>query len=357
MSLKGFWYPAQSSGRFEAELSLGKDGRFHLTQSGETFSGDATELSFSDRLGNIPRKITLPDESVFQTTDNDAVDQWLTENHHENSGSLWMHSLETRWRWIGTAVLGTVVFCYAMIAWGLPWASHKIAFQLPASVGISLSDGTLATMDKLILEPSKLSATKKATIQARFEEIISRIDQEGFIYQLRFRDMPDTANAFALPSGTVVVTDRLVEILENQEQLDAILLHEIGHVVNRHSMRQVIQSSALTVALVMFTGDTSAVDQWAGALPVFLLQSQYSQGFETESDVYAFEQMTKIGIDPVRFAEALTLITDEAYKNSQESKETADKLETALKYLSSHPLTVDRNAMSKEYSERYREGL
>lgn len=357
MSLKGFWYPAQSANRAEAELSLGTDGSFRLSHSGQVLNGLVSELSFSDRLGNIPRKITLPDESVFQTTDNDAVDQWLTENQHEHSGSLWMHTLETRWRWIGTAVLGTIVFCYAMIAWGLPWASHKIAFQLPSSVGVSLSDGTLATMDKLILEPSELSETKKAKIQARFKELISGIDQEGFNYELRFRDMPGTANAFALPSGTVVVTDQLVQILENQEQLDAILLHEIGHVVNRHSMRQVIQSSALTVGLVMFTGDTSAVDQWAGALPVFLLQSQYSQGFETESDVYAFEHMSKIGIDPVRFSEALTLITDDAYKDIPKTKEMSDRLETALKYLSSHPLTVERNNMSKEYSQRYRDGL
>ena len=357
MSLTGFWYPAQSAERFEAQLKLGTDGLFHLSQQADTLRGKTTELSFSDRIGNIPRKITLPDDSVFQTTDNDAVDLWLKENQHQNSGSLWMHSLETRWRWIGTAVLGTILFCYAMVAWGLPWASHKIAFQLPSSVGVSLSEGTLATMDKLILDPSQLSESKKTAIQARFKQLLNSIDQEDFNYELRFRDMPDTANAFALPSGTVVVTDRLVEILGNQQQLDAILLHEIGHVVSRHSMRQVIQSSALTVALVMFTGDTSAVDQWAGALPVFLLQSQYSQGFETESDIYAFEHMTKLGIDPVRFAEALTLITDDAYKDTPKTKETADKLETALKYLSSHPLTVERNALSQEYSERYRQGL
>ena len=357
MILKGTWYPAQSSGSFDAELSLGTDGHYHLSQSGETSRGEVAGLSFSDRLGNIPRKITLPDDSVFQTTDNEAVDSWLAENKHENSGSLWMHNLESRWRWIGTAVIGTIFFCYAAIAWGLPWASHKVAYELPASASISLSEGTLKTMDQLILDPSKVSASKQAAIQKRFAELLEGIDREGFEYKLHFREMDGTANAFALPSGTIVVTDQLLKVLKTSEQLDAILLHEIGHVVNRHSMRQVIQSSALTLALVMFIGDTSALDQWAGALPVFLLQSQYSQGFETESDVYAFEQMVKIGIDPVRFGEALTLITDDAYKDSPEAKETAGKLETALRYLSSHPLTVERNRLAKEYSERYRQGL
>jgi|GEM_PF-1479320 len=56
-------------------------------------------------------------------------------------------------------------------------------------------------------------------------------------YQLRFREMPgwddDTqiANAFALPSGDILVTDRLMEMAGKPEELDAILLHEIGHVV------------------------------------------------------------------------------------------------------------------------------
>lgn len=357
MSLKGFWYPAQSSNRFEAELILGTDGDYHLSQSGETISGGAAALSFSDRVGNIPRKLTLPDGSVFQTTDNDAVDLWLSENQHQNAGSLWMHTVESRWRWIGTAIIGSIFFCYAIIAWGLPWASHKVAYELPASVSASLSEGTLESMDRFVLEPSKVPSDKQAVIQQRFAELLQGIDQEEFEYKLHFRDMSGTANAFALPSGSVVVTDRLVSLLKTPEQLDSILLHEIGHVVNRHSMRQVIQSSTLTLALVMFTGDTTAVDQWAAALPVVLLQSQYSQGFETESDVYAFEQLVKLKIDPANFGTALKLITDDAYKDISASKDNVKKLEKALKYLSSHPPTDERNALSKEYSERYRLGL
>jgi len=62
---------------------------------------------------------------------------------------------------------------------------------------------------------------------------------------------------------------------EKPEELDAILLHEIGHVVNRHGMRQVIQLSALTILLILVVGDVGAVEEWTLALPGFLLESNY----------------------------------------------------------------------------------
>lgn len=92
---------------------------------------------------------------------------------------------------------------------------------------------------------------------------------------------------------------------EKPEVLDAILLHEIGHVVNRHGMRQVIQSSALTILLILVVGDVGAVEEWILALPGFLLESNYSRGFESEVDEYAFERMLAMGMDPAHFGRML----------------------------------------------------
>jgi len=337
MSLTGFWQPAQSSARFEAELTLGSSEDFHLAYDDQTVTGRSASLTFSDRVGNIPRKITLPDGSLFQTTENDAVDDWLKQSQHDGAKNSWMHSMENSLRWIGLAFIGTLLFGFVMIKYGLPWASHKIAHRLPPEANISLSSGTLKTMDEYILKPSDLAADKKAEIKARFNELLKRVNTEGFEYSLQFRKMNGIANAFALPSGTVVVTDRLVEVLKNPKELEAVLLHEIGHVVHRHSMQQVIQSSALTVAVVMWTGDTTAVDGWVTALPTFLLQNKYSQDFETESDVFAFEHMIELGIDPVHFGNGLKRITSDAYKDDPEMKENMEKAEKILEYLSSHP--------------------
>jgi len=170
------------------------------------------------------------------------------------------------------------------------------------------------------------------------------------------------ANAFALPSGEIVITDRLLSLAKSQDEIDAILLHEIGHVLHRHSMRQVIQSSALTVALILVTGDVSAIEEWTIALPGFLLESNYSRDFESEADVYAFERMLKMRKDPNSFGTMLSRIvnddgdeTDDD-KNTEEVDDEEDEESEAgwTKYLSSHPASEDRIHQAEEYSRRFK---
>jgi Zn-dependent protease with chaperone function len=137
------------------------------------------------------------------------------------------------------------------------------------------------------------------------------------------------------------------------EEIDAILLHEIGHVVHRHSMRQVIQSSAMTIAMVMFTGDASAMDEWTAALPAVLLQSHYSRDFESEADRYAFARMIQLNIDPAHFGRGLQRITDDAMKDSPLSEKDTQRTETFLKYFSSHPPSDERAAVAKQFSAQF----
>ena|GEM_PF-1726247 len=70
-------------------------------------------------------------------------------------------------------------------------------------------------------------------------------------------------------------------------------------------MRQVIQSSALTILLILVVGDVGAVEEWPLALLGFLLESDYSRGFESEADEYAFERMLAMDMDQAHFGRML----------------------------------------------------
>lgn len=352
MILHGVCYPADRSARQVAELHL-EDGRYRLQAADANHGGDSNSLQFSQRVGNIPRKITLPDGTVFETADNAAVDTWLAQTSHADGGAHWMHVVESRWRWIAAALVFTLLLVVGVSVWGLPWASKQVAFQLPAGVNKSLAEGTLATLDQIILEPSALPPARQQAIRDHFRQTLLPLDAGGFTYTLHFRAMEGVANAFALPSGDIVVTDRLAEVVTKPEELDAILLHEIGHVVHRHSLRQVIQSSGVTLVLVMLTGDASAVDEWTLALPATVLQSQYSRDFESEADVYAFGRMMQLKMDPVHFGNALHRITTDALKDSPLSASDTQRAETFLKYLSSHPPSEERAALARHYSQQY----
>lgn len=363
VALHGHWQAFDSAARTAAVLHLQGD-TFAVQMAGENtarYQGDTHALTISDRVGNIPRTLTLPDSSQFITQDNDALDHWLKQSQHKGKNIGILHTLESKWSWVAVAFLFTLAFLITSLTWGLPWASNKIAHQMPYGANQALAEGTLKTLDKLIFKPSDLSKDQQQDIRERFRNNLLPENTEGFTYTLHFRHMPGgfteggVPNAFALPSGEVVVTDRLVELAATPEELDAILLHEIGHVVHRHSMRQVIQSSALAVALIMITGDAAAVEEWTLALPSFLLESSYSRDFESEADRYAFEQMLARGMDPAYFGTMMKRITtDGSEELSDEERELAEKAESALKYLSSHPSSPERIQQANEYSERFK---
>jgi Zn-dependent protease with chaperone function len=170
--------------------------------------------------------------------------------------------------------------------------------------------------------------------------------------------MEGMANAFALPSGAIIVTDRLIELADSQDQIDSVLLHEMGHVVRRHGMQRMLHSSFLTIAIVLVSGDVTTIENLAVTLPVLLLESHYSREDEREADKYAFESMLGIGIDPVNFADIMEKLSsyrdqDGDHDNASEKTDIPDKQPLdngALEYLSSHPATQDRIEQANHYS-------
>ncbi len=167
--------------------------------------------------------------------------------------------------------------------------------------------------------------------------------QDEHHYQLLFRKGVG-ANAFALPSGHIVVTDELIEVAEHDDEVLSVLAHEIGHVVHEHGLRSVLQSSAVALLLTAVTGDIGSASGFAAAMPIILLETNYSRKFELEADRYALDYMQTHNIDTKHFASILQKITgqDEAHEDD------------AFSYLSTHPATRERiqpfldNSLSKQ---------
>ncbi len=360
MQISGYWYPADSSARYAAGLHT-DDMHYTVTiEDNDDLQGVIARFSVSDRIGNIPRKITLEDRSVFETLNNDEVDRLLQESNHRDGSLHFLHIAETRWPWIASAIILTVVFSFASIRWGLPWTSEKLAYAMPISVSKQVSKGTLETLDKYILKPSKLPAPRQKAIREHFEKTLLSVQAEKFHYKLYFRQLADIPNAFALPSGEIVITDALIEMTDNQAEIDSVLLHEIGHVVHRHGLQQIIHGSIVTIAFTLFVGDVTAIEEMVVALPVFLLESHYSRGHESEADEYAFKQMVELGIDPVHFASIFAkfeqLADGDHSSENADAAESSDTLEEYGEFLSTHPSSPRRMQRAEEYSAKYFRG-
>ena len=328
MLVDGYLYDGKTSAARQARLGMAANGQWILEYGlgSHRFAFDA--VTISSRLGNTPRHVAFPDGSRFETTDNEGIDTLLRSQQSEGA-SLWLHRLESRLRYVILAVAITMLFVWAMVVYGLPAAARVVAMQMPVAVSTTISDQVLAQFDERFFSASGLPESSQTRLQQRFDEVVARVE-EPFAFQLLFRQGGKVlgANAFALPSGLIVMTDELVELAEHDDELVAILAHEVGHVVHRHGLRQVLQHTALGLILTYLTGDTSSL---VGALPVMLMQLGYSREFEREADRYALDYLRSAGIPPHRFADIMQRLDHRHEEDSGIGN-----------YLSTHPATSER---------------
>jgi Zn-dependent protease with chaperone function len=359
--IKGKFYNGRHAGSRDIRIRLGDDG--YLCAVPEGFEAvHVGAVSISVRVGNTPRHISLPSGALIETTDHERLDAWLAAQGMKPG---WLHRLEKNLHFAIGALIGVAIIVVGFAFWGIPWLSLKAAYALPPEINQYIGQGTLDTLDKRIFTNSTLVEERRRQLAARFIGIIPR-DDAAIRYQLVFRGGGFIgANAFALPDGTIVVTDELVKLARNDEEILAILLHEIGHVLHRHSLRQVLSHSGLLALTTAITGDVSSAGSLVLAMPNILIDSSYSRDFETEADTYALEHGGEHGIASDRFADFMERLErcgmvlaeqSEAEEAGQQAEETdcESEVEAAegaepghyswFNYLSTHPPSAERIA-------------
>lgn len=354
MRLKGFFYDGQTARKSDIELEVDDQGII----SADTpliQSVSIKEIIFSRRIGSIPRTLTFPSGSVFETNDHETLEKWLRE--HQISHGL-VHKLESSTQYAVGALVFMILFIAGNYFYGIPWFSKLAANALPVEASIYIGHGAMETMDERFFSKSGLDVERRRSLTEQFARLLPNAENKTKMeYKLLFRSGDFVgANAFALPDGTVVITDELIKLAKHDEEILSILLHEIGHVEHRHSLRRVISHSGLAVLTVLITGDVGSAGEMVLALPNILMDSAYSRDHEWEADSYALETMQKNGISTSRFADIMKRL--ESYQQaSEEYSGTNDKSKASdentreyefesgwLDYISSHPASEDRIA-------------
>jgi predicted Zn-dependent protease len=118
----------------------------------------------------------------------------------------------------------------------------------------------------------------------------------------------DTANAFALPGSKIGVHTGILPVARNQDQLAAVLGHEVAHVLARHGAErvsnQVVAQGGVEVlgALLGASGDPSSplhgVAMQALGVGAGLGTMAYGRQQESEADLYGLDLMARAGFDP-----------------------------------------------------------
>jgi len=328
--VEGQYFDARSSAARPATLRRREDGQWVLDCAGQEIVFEPEAARISDRIGSIPRRIFLPGTGEFETRDNSGVDTLLANSSLQGNSGL-VHGLERRWGIVLASLVGVVLACVGLVQYGLPTAARWAANVIPASADRVIGEQSLQILDAGFLDESRLDPQRQAQLATLFARMTAGIDDEHE-YSLEVRDSRTLgANAFALPSGIVMVTDDLVQLAGNDEELMSVLAHEIGHVRGRHALRQMIQAAGLSVIAVVLLGDVSSVSALASSAPV-LLQAKNSREFEREADTFARDWLQRQGIPPRRFDDMLCRLV----------KEAGGDAAGIDKYLASHPPVSER---------------
>ncbi len=171
----------------------------------------------------------------------------------------------------------------------------------------------------------------------------SLVDQVGptpFEFKFYVVNAPDP-NAFAIPGGYVFVTTGLLVLADNEQEIAAVLSHEISHVTRRHISQLIEKSKRLNIASMvavlaaMLAGRGGAGSQAGAAMAMATAEAltlKYTREMETDADQNGLHCMIKAGYDPNGM---ITFMN----KMLRMSLELAPQIPT---YLSTHPETENR---------------
>lgn len=337
---KGDWHPAGSSRSVEALLvEAAGEVVAQPAAGGKALAGAGLSwLDISSRVGSIPRRVTFPDGSVFETWDNDGIDRYLVARGKGGAGFVhWLEQFRLR-----LIVLVLVAFALGGVIyrWGVPALVEVAVLTTPPMVPQLMGQGTLATLDKTTFSVTKLPEARRKEIIDGFARIAAQSPRGAKAYNLNFRDGGIIGpNAFALPDGTLVITDQLVELAGSEtEMLVGVLAHEIGHVELEHSLRQFYRAAGMTGLIMLIAGDVGSAMEDVLVQGGGLLALSYSRAAEAEADRRSVELMAKAGYDPTAIARFFGVLEDKL----------GDRSDTSI--LSTHPGTPERRKEITDYA-------
>jgi len=273
-------------------------GLIQIRGEGVVRSEPISAVRISSKLGHAPRLVYFSDGSHCEIADHAGFEALLYEAGMKPYSLL--ARLEANWRHAFIATLLFLALVFSLFQWGLPWAADVASAKVPHDLALRIDTDFLKSLGKQTLKPSKVGLETQERLTHRLQ---AWRGLDGVEYSLKFRDSPVIGpNAFALPGGTVVVTDQLVKLANDDDEVLAVLAHELGHVSGRHPMRQLLQGTVVGLVMTWYLGDISSL---LATAPTVLLQSSYSRDFERSADHYAVEKLRANGIAPTKLADIL----------------------------------------------------
>ncbi len=178
-------------------------------------------------------------------------------------------------------------------------------------------------------------------LQAYIEEVGQRIaknsDRPDLEYHFTIID-DENVNAFAAPGGYIYINRGILQYLQSEAQLAAVLGHEVAHVTARHTVRD--QTRELGAGILDFITVVATQDPNTAAVTNIYSQaalSGYGREMELEADRFGAKYLYNSGYPPESMVEVVGVLKDQETYNRRISSQLGRKNLSYHGVFASHP--------------------
>ena len=122
-------------------------------------------------------------------------------------------------------------------------------------------------------------------------------------------------NAFAVPGGFIYINRGLIERARAMDQVAGVLAHEIGHVTQRHSVKQMQKAQNANIGVTLACVLTRVCESQAAGAAINIaggaIFARFSRQDEAEADAVGVQYVTRAGINPRGIPEMFEILLQE----------------------------------------------
>ncbi len=379
----GTYYDGESANKYPVKLFLTRTQLQLVFSDGRRISWLYPNLKLS-RAGStgpvrLERSTSNPDIIPESVVIEDP--KFLHEAHRVAPGALgniWNQPHKRKMRY-GLMILALVIippFIFAIWVYAIPAMTNAVADKIPTEWEEKLGQNYFQALFKESLKDQD-PKTRKA-LDAISKRLLTAVPDQPYHFRI-YVHPSKMVNAMALPGGTIIVFQGLINVTETPEELAGVLAHEFQHVLKRHSTRGIIRSEAINLFGLIISGNSDSITSvilQAGGILEFL---RFSRTLESHADAEGMKMMLAAQVDPqgmVRMFESLEREQQRQMESRNKDKKKADPEEKSpekdseedvpdgkrrageesstlewMKYLSTHPAGEDRVEVLKKMAE------
>ena len=281
---RAHWYKGDQARAIHVRLHPDPSGALLVEpEDGEGFYPD---WSLEETHGGGFFRIRISgDHDGFLEGQDAALEGWL--RMHSGRGGrrgVWTRILA----WSG-ALAALLAVLYLVV---LPFATGAALRYMPRSWDVRVGRSVWPAMSQDVVVPEGEVAKAIGRGQAFLDSLAVGT---GITFKLHWAPDSETVNAFALPSGDIVLYQGIVRKMKSPDELLGVLAHEAGHVVERHGMNAVTRAAILGLIAGAATGDAGGGISVLLGHAALLESLSYGRKHEASADAFAVKALAASG--------------------------------------------------------------